>query len=50
MTASNGCRRSVLAMCLRLAALAKGPVGPGLVGLTALTVLARERTLGLRHA
>ncbi len=36
----------VLAVCLALAMLAKGPVGPGLVGLTALALAARERRLG----
>ena len=37
--------RLVLAVCLALAMLAKGPVGPGLVGLTALAFAARERQL-----
>ena len=35
--------RLALAACLALAMLAKGPVGPGLVGLTALAFAARER-------
>jgi hypothetical protein len=35
----------VLALCLGLAMLAKGPVGPGLVGLTALAFALREREL-----
>jgi len=37
--------RLALAACLALAMLAKGPVGPGLVGLTALAFAARERQL-----
>src|SRR5207249_1488853 len=37
--------RLVLAVCLALAMLAKGPVGPGVVGLTALAFAACERRL-----
>jgi len=37
--------RLVLALCLAFAMLAKGPIGPGLVGLTALAFAARERQL-----
>src|SRR5439155_58062 len=43
-----GARRGArlgLAVCLALAMLAKGPVGPGLVGLTALAFAACERRL-----
>src|SRR5581483_4247221 len=36
----------VLALCLALAMLAKGPVGPGLVGLTALLFAIGSRRLG----
>lgn len=41
----DGRARVALGLCLGLAMLAKGPVGPGLVGLTALTFAARERRL-----
>src|SRR5207248_316226 len=41
-----GPTRLVLALCLALAMLAKGPVGPGLVGLTALVSALTNRRLG----
>ncbi len=42
----GGPTRLVLALCLALAMLAKGPVGPGLVGLTALVSALANRRLG----
>ena len=42
----GGPTRLVLALCLALAMLAKGPVGPGLVGLTALVSALTNRRLG----
>jgi len=42
----GGPTRLVLALCLALAILAKGPVGPGLVGLTALVSALANRRLG----
>jgi len=42
----GGPTRIVLALCLALAMLAKGPVGPGLVGLTALVSALANRRLG----
>src|SRR5438445_8642569 len=42
----GGPTRIVLALCLALAMLAKGPVGPGLVGLTALVSALADRRLG----
>src|SRR5437867_6873236 len=42
----GGRTRLVLALCLALAMLAKGPVGPGLVGLTALVSALTNRRLG----
>src|SRR2546422_4859197 len=41
-----GPTRRVLALCLALAILAKGPVGPGLIGLTALVSALANRRLG----
>ena len=43
---AGGPTRLVLALCLALAMLAKGPVGPGLVGLTALVSALANRRLG----
>src|SRR5437867_4479470 len=42
----GGPTRLVLALCLALAMLAKGPVGPGLIGLTALVSALTNRRLG----
>src|SRR5207247_965380 len=42
----GGPTRLVLALCLALAMLAKGPVGPGLVGLTVLVSALTNRRLG----
>src|SRR5881296_3016557 len=42
----GGPTRLVLALCLAFAMLAKGPVGPGLVGLTALISALTNRRLG----
>src|SRR5205814_2047027 len=42
----GGPTRIVLTLCLALAMLAKGPVGPGLVGLTALVSALANRRLG----
>jgi hypothetical protein len=42
----GGPTRLLLALCLALAMLAKGPVGPGLVGLTALVSALTNRLLG----
>src|SRR5437762_9526039 len=42
----GGPTRLVLALCLALAMLAKGPVGPGLVGLTALVSALANRPRG----
>ena len=46
MRGGGGRTRVVLALCLALAMLAKGPVGPGLVGLTALVFALTHRRLG----
>src|SRR5436309_4200741 len=46
MRGGGGRTRLVLAFCLALAMLGKGPVGPGLVGLTALAFALTNRRLG----
>ena len=46
MRGGAGRARLALALCLALAMLAKGPVGPGLVGLTALVFALTDRQLG----
>ena len=46
MRGGGGRTRLVLALCLALAMLAKGPIGPGLVGLTALVSAFTARRLG----